>query len=307
MLAADVADVALGVVALGVVVLGVVALVTVDCELETVGAGVEVAGAVAGGVVVLLVWWFVFDPLSGSMYCWSPADGPLASAAAGLSSTRTQRTARDNTIFCQLVTLRVLQALRLFAFSDLHRNRSQAERLVEQALDADVVIGAGDFASFHLGLGSMIDTLSEITAPTVLVPGNHESDDALWRACAGWTTASVLHGEGTEIDGVQFFGLGGGVPITPFPWSFDLTEEEAANKLESSPEGAVLVVHSPPKGYVDESHGRHLGSEAIHRTIERTQPVLAVCGHIHESWGQEAQIRLTPVVNLGPQGRFFEV
>ena len=32
----------------------------------------------------------------------------------------------------------------------------------------------------------------------------------------------------------------GGVPPTPFPWSFDLSEDEAAAKLESCP--AVLIV-----------------------------------------------------------------
>jgi uncharacterized protein len=231
----------------------------------------------------------------------------LASAAAGPRSNATHTTATAAKIFCQLLTLEVLQDLKLFAFSDLHRDRSKTESAVEQARDADVVIGAGDFASFHLGLVGVIDTLSQITAPTVLVPGNNESDDALWRACGGWAAASVLHGEGTEIDGVRFFGLGGGVPTTPFPWSFDLSEGEAEEKLEACPHGAILVVHSPPKGYVDESHGRHLGSEAILRAIERTQPALAVCGHIHDSWGREAQIGSTRVVNLGPGGMFFEV
>jgi uncharacterized protein len=200
-----------------------------------------------------------------------------------------------------------LQALRLFAFSDLHRDRDQARRLVELAGQADVVVGAGDFASMHLGLGRIIDILSEITAPTVLIPGNNETDDALWRACGGWTAAHVLHGQSAEIDGVQFFGLGAGVPTTPWPWSFDLTEEEADEMLSRCPDGAVLVVHSPPKGFVDASHGRHLGSEAVRRAIERTRPALAVCGHIHESWGEEAEIAGTRVVNVGPQGMFFEV
>jgi uncharacterized protein len=293
----------LGVVAVEVVAAGAVAgvLELGVGLLDTLGVGVDVAG----GVVAVLE----FDgfPLSGSMYCWSPADGPLATAAAGPSSNVTQTTVSAATNFCQLLTLRVLQALKLFAFSDLHRDRGKAQRVVEQARDADVVIGAGDFASFHLGLGGIIDTLREITTPAVLVPGNNESDDALWRACGGWTAASVLHGEGTEIGGVQFFGLGAGVPNTPFPWSFDLGEEEAASKLADCPPGAVLVIHSPPKGYVDEAHGRHLGSDAILSVIERTQPVLAVCGHIHQSWGREARIGATRVVNVGPDGMFFKV
>ena len=203
--------------------------------------------------------------------------------------------------------MRVLQAMRLLAFSDLHRDRDQAERLVELAGEADLVIGAGDFASMHIGLPKMIDTLSAIKAPAVLVPGNNETENELWRACASWESAAILHGEATEIDGVQFFGLGAGVPNTPFPWSFDLNEEEAAEKLRPCPEGAVLVVHSPPKGYVDETHGRHLGSEAVLDAIAQKRPALALCGHIHQSWGREATIGATQVVNLGPEGRFFEL
>lgn len=198
-------------------------------------------------------------------------------------------------------------ALRLLAFSDLHRDRRQAERLAELAADADVLIGAGDFASIRLGLARTLEPFLGLEIPGVLVPGNNESDSALWRACADWPSARVLHGEGTEIDGVQFFGLGAGVPVTPFPWSFDLKEEEAQVKLEECPEGAVLISHSPPKGYVDEAHGRHLGSEAVRHTIESKRPRLTVCGHIHQAWGREATVAGTRVVNLGPEGRFFEL
>jgi Icc-related predicted phosphoesterase len=159
----------------------------------------------------------------------------------------------------------------------------------------------------RMGLEGTIEVLSAIAAPAVLVPGNAESDTELWRACASWSGARVLHGEAVEIAGASFFGLGGGVPPTPFPWSFDLSEDEAAAKLESCAEGANLVVHSPPKGYVDEAHGRHLGSRAILQAIERKRPALVLCGHIHQCWGEEAEIGTTPVVNVGPDGRFFEL
>lgn len=197
--------------------------------------------------------------------------------------------------------------MKLLAFSDLHRDRRQARRLAERARTADVVIGAGDFASIRLGLERTLAPFVGIDVPAVLVPGNNETDAALWRACADWDAARVLHGEGTEIDGVQFFGLGGGVPTTPFPWSFDLSEEEASEKLEPCPEGAIFISHSPPKGYVDEARGRHLGSEAVLRAIETKRPRLTMCGHIHESWGAETTVAGTPVVNLGPEGRVFEL
>src|ERR671921_330440 len=121
--------------------------------------------------------------------------------------------------------------MRILAFSDLHRDLEQARRLVERASQADVVIAAGDFANQHRGLEEAIEALSAIEAPTVLVPGNNETEDALREACSGWRAARVLHGEAAELAGVTFFGLGAGVPTTPWDWSFDLSDEEASRML----------------------------------------------------------------------------
>ena len=198
--------------------------------------------------------------------------------------------------------------MKILAFSDLHRDLDQAGQLVERSSAADVVIAAGDFASVHEGLEEAIDALRPIAVPTVLVPGNNETEDALRAACEGWDAATVLHGQGTEIDGTPFYGLGAGIPITPWDWSFDLDEDEAAQKLAGCPDGAVLVIHSPPKGHCDESSaGDHLGSQAILEAIEAKQPELAVCGHIHESWGAESEIGPTRVMNLGPSGTAIEL
>lgn len=198
--------------------------------------------------------------------------------------------------------------MRILAFSDLHRDLRQGAKLVEMSAEADVVIGAGDFASIHEGLEETIEALAAIEAPTVLVPGNNETADALRSTAERWSAATVLHGEGTTIDGVEFFGLGAGIPITPWDWSFDLDDEAAAAMLAPCPVEGVLVLHSPPRDHCDSAgDGSHFGSPALLRAIEEKRPRLAVCGHIHESWGCESEIGPTPVRNLGPAGTWIEI
>lgn len=197
--------------------------------------------------------------------------------------------------------------MRILAFSDLHLSHIHAEALVEASGEADLVIGAGDFCSARRGLDVAMSLLDGVRAPMVVVPGNSESADEL-RAAAREGTV-VLHGEGAEIGGVKLFGLGYGVPVTPFgPWSCDLTEEAAADLLARCEAADILVTHSPPKGVADlTSSGQSVGSTAVRAAIERIRPELALCGHVHDSWGMEGMIGPTRVVNLGPDGHWFEL
>ena len=197
--------------------------------------------------------------------------------------------------------------MKILAFSDLHLARARATDLVNASSEADLVIGAGDFCVLRDGLDRAMEMLSGIAAPLVAVPGNGESAEEL-RAAApqGW---HVLHGQGTEIGGLRLFGLGYAVPVTPFgAWSCDLTEAQAETMLSGCDAADVLITHSPPKGVADRtSQGASVGSTAIRAAIERLQPKLAVCGHIHDSWGKRGTIGATPVVNLGPTINWFEV
>lgn len=199
--------------------------------------------------------------------------------------------------------------MKLLLFSDLHNDRESAEKLVTRSYRVDVLVGAGDFANVRQGLSRTIDVLKTATVPAILVAGNNETTDELMVECRGWPTAQVLHGSAARIDGVTFFGVGGGIPVTPFgPWSYDFDEEKAAELLTACPEGSVLVVHSPPKGCVDvSSRGHSIGSTSIRDTIIRVRPKLVVCGHVHGSNGQVGELDGIPVVNAGPGGIEWEL
>lgn len=197
--------------------------------------------------------------------------------------------------------------MRILAFSDLHLSGSHAAAIVAAAPQAGLVIGAGDFCVHRKGLDRAMQMLAGIHAPLVLVPGNAESAEEL-RAAAP-EGAHVLHGTAVRLDDLRIFGLGYGVPVTPFgDWSCDLTESEAGELLARCRDVDILITHSPPKGTADRtSDGTSVGSAAVRDAIEMLQPQLALCGHIHDSWGMRGRIGRTEVANLGPGVNWFEV
>jgi len=201
--------------------------------------------------------------------------------------------------------------MKLLLFSDLHCDRAAAESLSRRARAADVLIGAGDFTNLRQikNLAVCLDPFRDTGKPIVLVAGNNESTEELANYCADWPGAQVLHGSSVTLLGVTFFGVGGGIPVTPFgPWSYDFDEDQAATLLADCPTGCVLVAHSPPKGMVDvSSRGSSIGSVAIRDAIIRTAPRLVVCGHVHNCNGQKGLYDDTPVVNAGPVGTEWDL
>ena len=199
--------------------------------------------------------------------------------------------------------------MKLLCFSDLHCDVAAAKKLVEAANQVDVVIGAGDFANRHQGLADTLDVLAHIQKPAVIVPGNGETVDELRAASAHWKSAQVLHGEGCLLKDVPFWGVGGGIPVTPFgDWSYDFDEPDAAALLDGCPHGGVLVVHSPPIDTVDhDAAGKIRGSRAIRAAVEAKQPRWVVCGHIHSDWGKQVRLGSTNILNAGPQGVVIEL
>ncbi len=199
--------------------------------------------------------------------------------------------------------------MKLLLFSDLHCDAEAAQKLAAQAGAADLLIGAGDFANARRGLEICLPVLLATNKPFLLVPGNNESREELSNTCENYTNARVLHGEGVRFGEIEFWGIGGGVPITPFgAWSYDFSEEQAQKLLQDCRPNAVLISHSPPHGALDiTSRGQNLGSLAVRETIEQKTPRLVVCGHIHACAGQQTKIGQTVIINAGPNGVWWEL
>lgn len=114
-----------------------------------------------------------------------------------------------------------------------------------------------------------------------------------------------IHDNTSNIGDIQVVGFGGSNP-TPFDTPNEFSDEILCNELSKykdvlgSDSYTILVTHAPPLNTNADKieSGAHVGSEGIRKIIEETQPTLNVCGHVHESIGQD-KIGDTVVVNPG--------
>lgn len=199
--------------------------------------------------------------------------------------------------------------MKVLAFSDLHKNTGLAHEIVQASSQADILIGAGDFGVKGIGAELTLEILQSANIPLIIVSGNHDNVTQMRQLASNWNHVHFLHGDYTTIEGVSFFGLGSEIPRREKEvWSESVSEHNAAQMLNTCPEGSVLITHTPPFGFGDlQADGRHEGSKAILLTLREKRPVLNLCGHIHHSWGVSGNYGRTLIQNLGPKLYWFEI
>jgi Icc-related predicted phosphoesterase len=69
-----------------------------------------------------------------------------------------------------------------------------------------------------------------------------------------------------------------------------------------------MVSHVHPSGTKMEKFTQFFeGSKALRRVIDKLQPDIMLCSHVHEAEGLEEKIGKTRVINVGAKGKIFEV
>jgi Icc-related predicted phosphoesterase len=182
---------------------------------------------------------------------------------------------------------------RLVCTADLHEHLPDVPECDLLLIAGDISFSAKhDLAAKHAFLeGPFAEWLARVPArETVLVAGNHDRSIEAWGAPE--LPCHYLQDEAIELCGLRLWGT----PWQPwfFDWAFNAPREggEAflAERFAPIPgDTDVLICHGPPRGYGDRNPGPdqpHLGSAALLETIERVQPRLLLCGHIHSGFGR---------------------
>ncbi len=203
--------------------------------------------------------------------------------------------------------------LKLLVISDIHGRGWAASKLsiIASRGNYDAILVSGDLSPY-LSIKTakdMLEILIESGLPVYYVPGN--MDDPKLAKGVNVDGAFCVHRKCIQFkDDLYIMGVGGGL-IGPFKTPFEFTENdfnkilsEVSVKLTSNK--FILLTHNPPYNTVVDklSWGEHVGSMSIRRFVEERQPILHVCGHIHEARGVD-KIGKTVIVNPGPAMRGY--
>ncbi len=195
--------------------------------------------------------------------------------------------------------------MKLLCLSDIHGEAAGLRDVLSSAADADIIVIAGDIT--HLGdsaeADAVLSPLFSSGARLVAVAGNMDRDGV-----RGYLAQKGvdIHARGIVVDGVGFMGLGGGTP-SPFGTPWELNDDEAKRCLSAGiaqiahASFKVLVSHAPPRDTeLDRGFARrHVGSGPVRDFLQAGSVNLCICGHIHESPGEDT-IGGALCVNIGP-------
>ncbi len=200
--------------------------------------------------------------------------------------------------------------MKILAIGDIHGEKKYFDAAADLIGSVDLVVLCGDLARGGDGK-SAEDVLACIERHTDRIVGVHGNWDRSEVCALLERKGYSLHGRGTIIDGVGFFGVGGSTQ-TPMNTASEYTEEEFNVFLESGfrqVTGAavsVLISHAPPHRVRDRTFlGIRGGSRAVRSFIENHNVDLCLAGHIHEAYGVE-QFNRCIVANSGSfkKGRY---
>lgn len=206
--------------------------------------------------------------------------------------------------------------LKILAIGDLHGDSRQASKLAEKAKKekVDLVIMAGDLTFAEQSVDYLVGPFAKRNINVLIIPGNHETvatANFLEKAYSPYV--KNIHGKGLKFKDsaheIGIFGAGGAnIGL------FQLSEPEIYETLKKGfekikdAEKKIMITHvHPSKSLIAKLSNLVPGSEGVRKAIEKFEPDIAICSHLHEAEGIEEKIGKTKVIIVGKRGKIIVV
>lgn len=190
------------------------------------------------------------------------------------------------------------------AFGDIHDEIDNFNRIPELEQASGIII-SGDLTieGGRERAARVMDIVRKKNLPVLAQIGNMDKGEIdSWLNENGCNLHATVHELTPEI---AIFGIGGST-FTPMHTCSEFSENAYAAWLDAEWEKAskyphsILVSHNPPKDTLCDkiNDALHPGSVAVRAFLEKNQPDLCICGHIHEGKAVD-NIGKTVVINPG--------
>ncbi len=170
---------------------------------------------------------------------------------------------------------------KILHISDIHCQYSYLEYILEYAESENfnLIVVSGD-----LECDFVAETLANAKTRVYAVPGN--LDDSY---IVDLMDEYGINIKGEIIKAENYYILG---------YSSDVHEKIELEKPDMAK--TIVVSHHPPYGTKTDIayNGSHVGKKYLRKFVEKYQPLLFLCGHVHESRGID-EIGRTKIVNPG--------
>ena len=195
--------------------------------------------------------------------------------------------------------------MRIAYVVDVHDRFEAVPRALAEMGLVDVLVVGGDITTF--GTPDEAKRAIELWRPLVprllAVAGNMDSPAIDARLVE---LGVSLAGRGVAIGDVGIVGVSA-APFSPLHTPHEIRDDELGRLAVvglaevSACRVRIFCPHAPPYGTACDRlrSGEHVGSPALRAVVERERPDVVLCGHIHESRGED-MIGASRIVNPGP-------
>ncbi|MCD6477963.1 MAG: metallophosphoesterase [Candidatus Aenigmarchaeota archaeon] len=197
--------------------------------------------------------------------------------------------------------------MKFLCSSDFHGVVPIQMKEIAKQHNINAILAAGDFSphGWH-GEGESAEGplrfLISLGLPVFCVHGNIDpSPDYFLHLEKMYKNFHYVHLKRVKMGDYYIVGIG------DFYFMSSYVLDKFEELLKKNPKKTIVISHYPPLGILDKSNlGNHAGSEELRNLIEKYQPLLFLCGHIHESAGV-GNIGRTTVINAAMKNVLVEI